>query len=136
MTNIEITPAHGHRHEDGEHSVDAAGRSRSRRWWRRATYVNGTGVVPTPGFQTLVAGGEDADGGWGVIGSAPGAASVTHSWNLRADAAGRFAYLVSFSINPAAAAARRHLRRRHDHAATRPRRRQPRRLAPPPSAPS
>lgn len=65
------------------------------------SYLNGNGVTATPGFQSMVATGEDADGGWGVIGSAPGAASVTHSWNLKADAAGRFAFAVSFSINPA-----------------------------------
>jgi hypothetical protein len=64
------------------------------------TYLNGTGITATPGYQSVVATGEDADGGWGVIGSAPGAASVTHSWSLKADAAGRSAFLVSFTVNP------------------------------------
>ncbi len=63
------------------------------------SYVNGSGVSATPGYQSIVATGEDADGGFGVIGSAPGAAAVTHSWNLRADAAGRYAFLIAFSIN-------------------------------------
>ncbi len=63
-------------------------------------YVNGTGVVATPGFQTTRATGEDQDGAFGVLGSAPGAASVTHSYNLKADAAARPAYLVSFNIKP------------------------------------
>ena len=62
-------------------------------------YVNVTGVTATPGFQTVAASGEDTDGGFGVIGVAPGSASITHSWNLKADAAGRPAFLVSFSIN-------------------------------------
>jgi hypothetical protein len=57
-------------------------------------------VVATPGFQTTQATGEDQDGAFGVLGSAPGATSVTHSYNLRADAAGRPAYLVSFNIKP------------------------------------
>ena len=67
------------------------------------SYVNATGVTATPGYQTVAASGEDADGAFGVIGSAPGAASVTHSWNLRADAAGRYAFLVSFSVNAGSA---------------------------------
>ena len=37
------------------------------------SYVNGTGVSATAGFQTLVSRGEDADGAFGVVGSAPGA---------------------------------------------------------------
>lgn len=65
-----------------------------------SSYINGTGVSATPGYQTVLSSVEDDDGGFGVVGSAPGAASVTHSWNLRADAGGRGALLVSFSINP------------------------------------
>ena len=64
-------------------------------------YVAGVGVTATPGFQQMRAGGQDADGLWGVLGSAPGAASVVHSWNLVADLAGRSAYLVSFTVNGA-----------------------------------
>ena len=64
-----------------------------------STYLNGTGVSATSGFQTTRATGEDADGVWGVLGSAAGGASVTHSYTLRADQSGRSAYLVSFSIN-------------------------------------
>lgn len=65
------------------------------------TYANGTGIRATPGFQAMRAGGEDVDGLWGVLGSAPGAASVTHSWDLTADQGGRSAYLVSFTVNGA-----------------------------------
>jgi hypothetical protein len=64
-------------------------------------YVAGVGVAATQGFQLVRAGGQDADGLWGVLGTSPGAASVTHSWNLVADDAGRSAYLVSFTVNGA-----------------------------------
>ena len=64
-------------------------------------YVNGTGVTSTAGFQTTRASGEDTDGIWGVLGSRPGAASVVHSYDLKADAAGRSAYLISFTVNGA-----------------------------------
>ena len=43
--------------------------------------------------------GQRDDGQWGVLGSAPGASSSVHSWYLRADAAGRYAYVIHFSIN-------------------------------------
>lgn len=62
-------------------------------------YLNGTGVTATSGYQAVVATGEDEDGQWGVLGSAPGASSSVHSWYLRADAAGRYAYVIHFSIN-------------------------------------
>ena len=91
---------HRHRDQDGGDQLDRGS----------AHDLGGGGVGELPErhrsdrdaavTRRLVAGGEDADGGFGVIGSAPGAASVTHSWTLKADAAGRYAYLVSFSINP------------------------------------
>lgn len=98
MANIEITPATATATKTVSIPSNSTALTISA-VMASGSYLNGNGVTPTSGYQTLVAGGEDADGGWGVIGSAPGNTSVTHSWTLRADAAGRFAYLVSFSIN-------------------------------------
>ena len=104
VTEVDITPVTGNRDADGVDPVEPRRAHDLGGGRLRGCTSNGTGITATPGFQTTRRAGRipmDCGACWAArrVRSAS-----RHSYDLKADAAGRSAYLVSFTVNGASGA--------------------------------